>query len=304
MHKINIVIRAYQETDVPALANIFYHTIHTIHRRDYTEEQVNAWAPHDSAENYSGWQKKLAKVKPYVAVVNETIVGFAEFETSGHIDCFYVHHEWQSKGIGSALMKAIIQKAEKQSISRIFAEVSITAKPFFEHKGFRVVKEQTVTLRGAELKNFVMEKYFTRLAPCTTNAEWEAAKTYRQTYFFDKQPVADPYTWTFDHPDHRHFVLYQDANIIGYAHIQLWPEHRVAIRIIVIEETKRNQTFGKQFLYKIEEWLRRKKYRSTHAESSPAALNFYTQCGYARMPFDDPDGYEGGVEDIPVGKML
>jgi len=91
-------------------------------------------------------------------VVDQTIVGFAEFEKNGHIDCFYVHHEWQGKGVGSALIKAIDERAKKQNIPRIFAEVSITAKPFFSHKGFHLVKEQTVMIRGVEMKNFVMEK--------------------------------------------------------------------------------------------------------------------------------------------------
>lgn len=36
------------------------------------------------------------------------IVGFAEFEPNGHIDCFYCHHEWIGKGIISALMKEIL----------------------------------------------------------------------------------------------------------------------------------------------------------------------------------------------------
>jgi putative acetyltransferase len=155
---MDIKVRTYKEDDAHALASIYYHTIHSINIRDYSEEQVNAWAPYASVENYSGWQKKLAKIKPFVATINETTVGFAEFESNGHIDCFYVHHEFQGKGIGSTLMKAIFDAAQKQNIDRIYAEVSITAKPFFEGKGFSVVKEQTVTLRGVELNNFVMEK--------------------------------------------------------------------------------------------------------------------------------------------------
>ena len=95
--------------------------------------------------------------------MNEVIVGFAEFEPSGYIDCFYVHHEYQGKGVGSALMVSIFGKAEQDDIKRIFAEVSITARPFFEAKGFKVVKEQTVTLRGVQLTNFVMEKIWLSL---------------------------------------------------------------------------------------------------------------------------------------------
>jgi len=301
-----IHIRQYQESDAAAIANIYYNTIHKINNRDYSAEQINAWAPYASVENYSGWQAKLAKVKPFVAVINDTIVGFAEFEANGHIDCFYVHHEYQSKGIGSALMKAIFDKAEKQNIGRIYAEVSITAKPFFEEKGFNIVKEQTVTLRSVELNNFVMEKCLNKLESnlCTSDIEWQAAKTYRQKYFFDKVPIDDPYTWTFTHKDHKHFVLYNNTEIIGYSHIVLWPENRAAMRIIVIDEGNRKKGFGKRFMEKIEEWGKNCGLHSLHLESNPYALHFYTKLGYAPMPFNDPEGYEGGPPDIAVGKRL
>lgn len=153
-----VTIRKYKEADATAIANIYYNTIHTVNIRDYTSAQINAWAPYDSVQDYSGWQEKLAKIQPFVATINDKVVGFAEFEPNGHIDCFYVHHEYQGKGIGSALMAAIFDEGKKQQINRIYAEVSITAKPFFERHGFKVVKEQTVNLRGVELTNFVMEK--------------------------------------------------------------------------------------------------------------------------------------------------
>ena len=92
--------------------------------------------------------------------VHYIIVGFAEFEPNGHIDCFYVHHEFQGKGVGSALMATIEANAATNKIHRIYSEVSITAKPFFESKGFQVVKQQKVNIRGCELTNFVMEKNF------------------------------------------------------------------------------------------------------------------------------------------------
>lgn len=153
-----ILVRGYQDDDAEFLSKIFYHTIHTINARDYTKEQLDAWAPWSSVQDYSGWKEKLEKIKPFVALIDGEIVGFAEFEPNGHIDCFYVHHEFQGCGIGSALMKEIEKAATHNTLSRIYAEVSITAKPFFEKQGFSVVKQQTVAIRGAELTNYVMEK--------------------------------------------------------------------------------------------------------------------------------------------------
>lgn len=143
-----------------------------------------------------------------------------------------------------------------------------------------------------------------RMLKCNDETEWKAAKAFRQKYFFDKVPVSDPYTWTFNHPDHEHLALYKGTDIIGYAHIQFWPEHRSAIRIIVIDEPFRGKGFGGQFLALVEKWLKVRGYKSLHTESSPDALLFYKKQGYIKMSFDDPDGYESGPQDIPMGKIL
>ena len=152
-----IKIRPYHEQDAPFLAAIYFHTIHNINAQDYSTEQVNAWAPVSSLETV-GWVKKWQKIPPMVAVINDKIVGFTELEDNGHIDCFYCHHQHQRVGVGSALMQAVEDKARKNKINKLFAEVSITAKPFFTAQGFIVTKEQSVSIRGMRLTNYVMEK--------------------------------------------------------------------------------------------------------------------------------------------------
>ncbi len=152
-----VSIRAYEASDAKALADIYYNTIHNINISDYSIEQVNAWAPISCLE-LEGWQKKWQKLSPIVAMIDKQVVGFAEFADDGHIDCFYVHHKFQKNGVGSALMQEIERQAVAKNITKIFAEVSITAKSFFLKQGFRVLKEQMKNIRGIELKNFVMEK--------------------------------------------------------------------------------------------------------------------------------------------------
>lgn len=151
-----IKVRKYQPTDVQDIGHIYFDTIHTINARDYTEDQINAWAPY--RDNYEKWAKKLEKTQPIVATIGSKIVGFAEFEPNGHIDCFYVHHQFQSCGIGSTLINEIEKMALSWEINEIFAEVSITAKGFFTKMGFDTVKQQSVVVRGVELTNFVMKK--------------------------------------------------------------------------------------------------------------------------------------------------
>ena len=85
-------------------------------------------------------------------------VGFTELEENGHIDCLYCNHQWQGKGIGSSLLKTIEIVARRQGISRLFAEVSISACGFFQKMGFSVEGEQIITLRGEKFKNLIVSK--------------------------------------------------------------------------------------------------------------------------------------------------
>lgn len=159
--KQQIEIREYLPNDAQELASIFYNTIHQINIQHYNQEQVDVWAPKASLEG-EGWKKKFERTKPFVATIDGIVVGFAEFEANGHIDCFYCHHKYMGCGVGSALMKAIHEKANQKGIKRIFAEVSITARPFFEKQGFATTEEQMVNLQGVQLTNYKMEKHLVK----------------------------------------------------------------------------------------------------------------------------------------------
>lgn len=93
-----------------------------------------------------------------MCLVEKTIVGYADLQPSGLIDHFYVHHAWQGRGIGGKLFSKLEEQAIEQGHVELCAHVSITAKPFFESRGFRVVKKQSVKLRGVEVSNFQMRR--------------------------------------------------------------------------------------------------------------------------------------------------
>ncbi|MFN7709933.1 MAG: GNAT family N-acetyltransferase [Holosporales bacterium] len=143
-----------------------------------------------------------------------------------------------------------------------------------------------------------------RFVKALTPREWQAAKHFRDTYFFGPHGIEDPYAWTFNHADHAHLVLYQGTEIIGYAHIQFWPDQRAAIRIIAVDENKQNQNAGSAFLGLMEKWLKSLGLKSIHAESRQSSLRFYLKNGYTSMAFDDPEGHASDPHDIPVGKKL
>ncbi|MBD3886337.1 GNAT family N-acetyltransferase [Phormidium tenue FACHB-886] len=150
-------VRLFQSEDAAQIAQLFHETVRAINVRDYSDSQVQAWAPDDI--DFKNWLEVCSSRFTYVADDDGTIAGFGELEPNGHIDCFYCHKNYQRCGVGSRIYQAIETKAGELGLSRLFVEASITAKPFFQHMGFSLVKEQEVTRRGETFINYAMEKF-------------------------------------------------------------------------------------------------------------------------------------------------
>lgn len=150
-------LRDYKSSDCPALAELFYHTVHTVNAGDYSEEQRNAWA--DGQVDLAEWDRSLCAHIAVVAEENGQIVGFGDADPTGYLDRLYVHKDFQGRGVASAICAALEGAVDA---GRIVTHASITARPFFEGRGYQVVREQQVLRHGVFLKNYVMEK---RLAP-------------------------------------------------------------------------------------------------------------------------------------------
>ncbi|WP_136484645.1 GNAT family N-acetyltransferase [Vibrio sp. H11] len=149
-------IRRYKTDDALTLRELFISTVHHINQRDYTQEQLCAWAPVEFDAVL--WDTQLTLLNPYVVHLNGKIVGYADLQPDGLIDHFFCHYQHQGQGIGRFLMQHVLIKAQQRGIKRLHAHVSITARPFFEHMGFRVVKAQQVTVQEQTLTNYLMER--------------------------------------------------------------------------------------------------------------------------------------------------
>lgn len=149
-------IRQYHWGEEHEIWQLFTQTIHHINAKHYTESQLSAWAP--KKFDQALWTTKLAMLGTFVCIEGRKIVGYSDLQPSGYIDHFFCHHLYQGYGVGTALMEYIHGLAEQCKIVELSAEVSITARPFFKTKGFKLVKPQTVLLRGQTLANFKMHK--------------------------------------------------------------------------------------------------------------------------------------------------
>ncbi|MCJ0743589.1 GNAT family N-acetyltransferase [Pedobacter montanisoli] len=152
----HFIIRKGQQHDLAELQKLYVETITTICYADYDKQQIEAWI--SGVENLQRWNTILTKQIILVAQYADKIVGFATLDRGHYIDLFYVHKDYQRQGIANKLYMNIENIAKQQKQTELISDVSKTARPFFENKGFSVQKEQHVYVKGVELTNYKMIK--------------------------------------------------------------------------------------------------------------------------------------------------
>ncbi len=146
-----MVIRKYINEDCDIVSKLFYDTVHTVNAKDYTTEQLSAWT--NNADSLKSRRNDLLKQYTLIAEMNGVIVGFGSIDKSGCLDLLFVHKDYQNQGVATAQCNEL----EKDFlVIKTFA--SITAKSFFENRGYIVVKAQEVERLGVKLKNYEMQK--------------------------------------------------------------------------------------------------------------------------------------------------
>lgn len=144
------IVRKYEDGDFFAVAKLFYDVVHSVNAADYTEEQLRAWAP---AEHSLELKRDALRCQDTVVAEDDGgTIGFASLE-GDCLDMLFVRGDRLRKGVASALCDVLEEGCD---FVKTFA--SVTAKPFFEKRGYVFVKEQLSMRRGAWLLNYEMHK--------------------------------------------------------------------------------------------------------------------------------------------------
>lgn len=145
------------DADLRKAAKLFHDTVRHVNAHDYAEEQLRAWSPGDS-RHHDEIVSLLSR--QFTVGVKECgiLIGFGSLNAQNELDMLFVHKDRQRQGIASVIADELERAAAANGATRISAFSSITALPFFEARGYVVIRENTVTRRGAELSNFLVRK--------------------------------------------------------------------------------------------------------------------------------------------------
>lgn len=154
LNALAVTLRPYRPEDCPALAALFYETVHTVNAAHYSPAQLDAWAP-ACGPDLAAWDKSFRAHRTLVAELDGRLAGFGDLDpAAGYLDRLYVHKDLQGRGVATALCNAL----EEAAAGPVVTHASVTARPFFARRGYRVLRAQQVERRGVTLANYVMEK--------------------------------------------------------------------------------------------------------------------------------------------------
>ena len=153
---MEIYLRKGEVVDLGPVLDLFRNCVFEVCKKDYTSDQLAAWA--SASLNTDRWMEKILSQFFIIAFSQDTLIGFGSLQYRDTIDLLYVHKDFQKRGIADTIYKQLLHEAQRCSAEVLKAEVSKTARPFFEKKGFKTIAEQVKNIQGATLVNYAMVK--------------------------------------------------------------------------------------------------------------------------------------------------
>ena len=160
-----INLRPFLPDDASRCLEIFHASIEEIASDDYDVDQCEAWR--SRASDTVGFAARLAQALTLVATQEEVLAGFASLKGGDLIDMLYVDPAFSRRGIGGALIDALVKLAQARGAERVTGVVSDTARSTFERQGFVAQRRSLASIGDQWLGNTTMSKALAKSEPTT-----------------------------------------------------------------------------------------------------------------------------------------
>lgn len=138
-------IRPATESDAENILELHVRSIRELCARDYTPEQVEAWAGPKKAEHYL---EPIRSKRLFVAEQDGRVVGFGDYHaTKNEICAVYIHPDFVGQGIGRALFRKVTEELKARGFSHAELDASLMSVGFYEAMGCRRIGECRHTFR-------------------------------------------------------------------------------------------------------------------------------------------------------------
>lgn len=110
-----------------------------------------------------------------------------------------------------------------------------------------------------------------RMVQALTDREWENVRALRKQYFLGG---VDSFNLALKQPNHIHFIFYKNAEIIGYCHLELGPNHKAILKVFAMHNGYENTDWDSRFLEMCKRWLTHQGYRQLDIDFSKGSVSF------------------------------
>lgn len=153
-----IVIRSFEASDAPVLADIYVTALEQLARHAYTSDQLRVWRAH--APSPAMIRDAYGDGRLALVALDECgdHAGFSDLERNGHIQYLYTSPHAAGRGVARALLARLEDEAQVLGIVHMFAEASEVALPVFERAGFVRLRRRDFEIDGVVIHNYAVEK--------------------------------------------------------------------------------------------------------------------------------------------------
>lgn len=151
-----LIVRLANTDDLDSILKLYADTINNVNNKHYSQEQIEVWISGNSDREL--WKRKILEQKFFVAEIENRLIGFGSVTNDGYVDFIFVHKDFQRQGIASSIYDVIEIVAKENNLTKLYADVSIAARPFFKSKGFTVTKFLNIKSGGVEFEDCEMTK--------------------------------------------------------------------------------------------------------------------------------------------------
>jgi putative acetyltransferase len=162
----NISIRPAKSEDRDRILQVQLDSIQTLNASDYTPEQIEALLDNIHKLHRNNFNLDNS----FVAEKEGEIIGYVSLGFL-KIEALFVDPHFARQGVGTRLIKAIENEAKVRSWKVLTVLSSLTAEPFYQACGYRLVEKTSIPIIFSEKSVIVscleMEKWL------TPSQEWE-----------------------------------------------------------------------------------------------------------------------------------
>lgn len=144
------VIRPARREDADGISRVIVAALRETNAKDYSEAVIARVAQNFSPTAVHGLMEHRIV---FVAATADQVVGTASLDDLV-VRTVFVQPEWQSRGVGRALMSEVERVAIERGVSVLAVPSSVTAEPFYAKLGFIAVRD---SYHGEE-RTIVMER--------------------------------------------------------------------------------------------------------------------------------------------------